>query len=96
MSDPAAMAPQCQASETPQRLLSPVELRILHLVSQNRTSKSIALELHVSFRTVQNHRLRICRKLGLTGYNELLRFALEHKSSIRFFPPAQAADSPLA
>jgi DNA-binding CsgD family transcriptional regulator len=83
-----AIAPDQQGPETLLRLLTPVELHILILVSLNWTSKSIAQELHASYRTVQNHRLRMCRKLGLAGYNRLFQFSLEHKSTLQFFPPS--------
>lgn len=61
------------------KLLTPMELRILKLISENKTSKEIGEELHISFRTVQNHRAHICEKLGIEGYNALLQFAIEHK-----------------
>jgi DNA-binding CsgD family transcriptional regulator len=93
MLEPPVIGPHREGLETPLGLLSPVELRILCLVSQNKTSKSIAQELHASYRTVQNHRFRMCRKLGLAGYNELFRFALEHKSALQLFPPATSADA---
>ncbi len=76
----------CEVTETLLGQLTPVEFRILDFVSQNRTSKSIAQEMHASHRTIQNHRLRMCRKLGLAGYNGLFRFALEHRSAIQLFP----------
>jgi DNA-binding NarL/FixJ family response regulator len=60
--------------------LSPTERQVLRLIAENRTSKEIADTLHISFRTVQNHRAHICEKLRLEGYNRLLQFALEHKS----------------
>lgn len=60
--------------------LSPMERRILKLVASNRTSREIAGELSISYRTVQNHRAHICEKLGLEGHNKLLQFALEHRS----------------
>ena len=59
--------------------LSPSERRILRLISENKTSKDIAAELAISVNTVENHRSHICRKLGITGNNALLRFALEKK-----------------
>jgi len=62
------------------RKLSPTERRILRLLSANKTSKEIADELHISFRTVNNHRAHICEKLKLEGHHRLLQFALEHKS----------------
>jgi DNA-binding CsgD family transcriptional regulator len=60
--------------------LSGMERRILRLVVRNRTSREIAKEIGISYRTVQNHRSHICEKLGLEGHNKLLQFALEHRS----------------
>lgn len=60
--------------------LSPTERRILRMIAENKTSKEIADDLNLSFRTVQNHRSHMCEKLKLEGYNKLLQFALEHKS----------------
>ncbi len=60
--------------------LSPSERRVLKLISDNLTSKQIAEQLHLSYRTVQNHRMNICAKLGLEGYNKLLQFAMENKN----------------
>lgn len=56
--------------------LSASEARILELLGENRTSRQIAARLHVSVRTVQNHRASICRKLGLRGSHALLELAL--------------------
>ena len=62
--------------------LSPAERRILKLIAASKTNKEIAQELFISIRTVENHRSNICSKLGLTGAQPLLRFALNHKSDI--------------
>jgi DNA-binding NarL/FixJ family response regulator len=59
--------------------LTPAEKQILKLLSQNKTSSQIAAELFISFRTVQNHRNNISHKLGFSGYNKLLLFAIQHK-----------------
>lgn len=59
--------------------LTPSELRILKLIAENKSSKEIADQLFISYRTVENHRTNICQKLGLHGSNALVRFALEHK-----------------
>jgi DNA-binding NarL/FixJ family response regulator len=59
--------------------LTPAELRILKLVAGNKTSKEIGRDLSISYKTVENHRSSIARKLNLNGNNALLRFALEHK-----------------
>jgi DNA-binding NarL/FixJ family response regulator len=62
--------------------LTASERRILHMISENKSSKEIAAELCIHYRTVENHRVNICQKLGLRGTNSLLRFALQHKSDL--------------
>lgn len=62
--------------------LTPAERRILTLISENSTSKQIADLLNISPKTVENHRLNIVKKLKLQGAHSLLKFALEHKSSL--------------
>ena len=59
--------------------LSISEKRIIKLISRNKTSKEIAHELSLSFRTVQNHRSNICKKLEINGPNALLQFAIQNK-----------------
>ena len=59
--------------------LSISEKRIIKLISRNKTSKEIAHELSLSFRTVQNHRSNICKKLEINGPNALLQFAIQKK-----------------
>jgi DNA-binding NarL/FixJ family response regulator len=62
--------------------LTPSERRILKAIAEGKTSKEVASELSISYRTVENHRANICAKLGLSGTNALLRFALEHRSAL--------------
>ena len=62
--------------------LTPAERKILKLIAQGKTSKEVADELSISYRTVENHRANICAKLGLSGTNSLLRFALEHRGEL--------------
>lgn len=62
--------------------LSTTEKKILKLLSQNKTSKEIAEDLFISYRTVQNHRIHICQKLNLHGTNSLLEFVLKNKKLI--------------
>jgi DNA-binding NarL/FixJ family response regulator len=63
-------------------VLTPTERRILRLIADFRTSKEIANELSVSFRTVETHRNNICTKLGLEGKHSLFKFASEHKERL--------------
>lgn len=62
--------------------LTPTEHRILQLVAAYKSSKEIAAELFIHYRTVENHRTNICQKLGLSGPNALLKFALQHKDEL--------------
>src|SRR3974390_1091269 len=62
--------------------LTPTERRILSLIASQRSSKEIAAELFIHYRTVENHRTNICQKLGLHGHNALLKFALQHKAEL--------------
>ena len=71
---------QTCASEKPKLAdLTPTERRILGMVAEGKSSKSIAEELFIHYRTVENHRTNICQKLGLQGHNALFKFALQHK-----------------
>lgn len=60
--------------------LSKREKEVLSLIAINQTSKEIAQRLSLSLRTVQNHRLNICKKLGLSGPNALLKTAIENQA----------------
>jgi two-component system response regulator NreC len=54
------------------------ELEVLRLVALGHTSREIARRLHVSVRTVETHRRRLHRKLGLRTRAELVDYALRH------------------
>lgn len=62
--------------------LTPAERRILRLIAEYKTSKEIAGELYVSYRTVETHRTNICAKLEIHGSHALMKFALSHKSEL--------------
>jgi two-component system response regulator NreC len=62
--------------------LTPSELRVLKLLSDNKTSRQMARHLFISPRTIETHRAHIAEKLGLQGRNALLRFALEHRDEL--------------
>ena len=58
-----------------EKLLTSQERKILSEVGKGKTSKKIASDLNLSYKTIQNHRQNICRKLGLKGRNMLFEFA---------------------
>jgi DNA-binding NarL/FixJ family response regulator len=62
--------------------LTPTERRILKLIAEYKTSKEIADELCIHYRTVENHRTNICAKLDLHGTHALMKFALQHQSEL--------------
>lgn len=64
------------------KCLTPTEMKVLKLVSEYKSCKEIAKEMHVSPKTVENHRSNISAKLELKGRNKLLQFAVEHKASL--------------
>jgi two-component system response regulator NreC len=59
--------------------LSPRETEVLRLLALGHTNPEIAAKLHLSRRTVETHRARIHRKLGLTTRAELDQFALRRR-----------------
>ncbi len=65
------------------RSLTPSERRILLLIADGLSSKEIGATLSVHYRTIENHRTNICRKLGIEGANALHRFAVQHKGDLR-------------
>jgi len=62
--------------------LTATEQRVLKMIADYKTSREIADELHISFRTVERHRANICEKLDLKGSHALLKFASEHRSQL--------------
>ena len=60
--------------------LTPAEQPILQLIARGLTSAEIAQRLGKSVKTIENQRAHICQKMGLSGPQALLRFALENKA----------------
>lgn len=61
--------------------LSHSEYRILSMIAEQKTSKTISEELFISEKTVRNHRYNISKKLNLdTNNNNLLKWAIANFS----------------
>jgi len=60
--------------------LTVTERKVLKLISEIKTSKEIGDLLHISYKTVENHRSNICNKLEIHGSHSLLKFAIENKA----------------
>jgi DNA-binding NarL/FixJ family response regulator len=63
-------------------MLTTTEKLVLKYVAQSLSSSKISKHIGVSVRTVHTHRLNISKKLGLSGANNLLKYALEHRDDI--------------
>lgn len=57
--------------------LSNRELEVFWLIGQGRSTGEIAEHMHLSTKTVETHREKIKRKLGLTSAGELMRHAVQ-------------------
>lgn len=62
--------------------LTDKEREILNLIALGKTSKDIAEELYISYKTVENHRANICTKLHFKGANTLLKFAISNRFNL--------------
>ncbi|HWB95386.1 MAG TPA: response regulator transcription factor [Bryobacteraceae bacterium] len=65
-----------QQTEDPFDLLTARERQVLQMLAEGKVAKEIATELDVSVYTVDAHRGRIMKKLGLRSSTDLVRFAM--------------------
>jgi DNA-binding NarL/FixJ family response regulator len=63
----------------PHETLTIREREVLQLAAEGKTSPEIAARLHISQRTVENHRANLMRKLGIKNQSELVRYAVRRK-----------------
>ncbi|WJQ81378.1 response regulator [Brevibacillus brevis] len=62
-----------------QKLLSPAERDILHLIHQGHTQTQIEQSLHITKRTIKNHINRILKKMGVKTSKEAAAKASQKK-----------------
>lgn len=60
-----------------QDVLTDREREVLQLIAEGYTNREIADLLHLSIKTVQNHRSKIMNKLDLHGRGELIKYAIQ-------------------
>lgn len=72
----ALIADMLERGEQPEEDLTPRELEIVKLVAEAHTTREIAEILHLSEKTVENHRGSAMRKLGMRDRVELVRYAI--------------------
>jgi two-component system response regulator NreC len=61
----------------PHETLTARQREVLQMAAEGKTSSEIAARLHISHRTVENHRAHLMRKLGLQNQSELVRYAMQ-------------------
>jgi two-component system response regulator NreC len=59
------------------RILTQREREVLQLIAEGYTNREMADLLHISIKTVQNHRSRIMSKLDLHDRGELIKYAIQ-------------------
>jgi DNA-binding NarL/FixJ family response regulator len=62
----------------PHDTLTAREREVLQLSAEGKTGREVAARLHISPRTVENHRANLMRKLGLRNHSELVLHALRY------------------
>lgn len=77
----------------PYEMLTTRERQVLQLVAESKTNRRIAEELHLSVKTVDTHRMRLMRKLGIHDQTTLVKFAVS-RGIVRVGPvPTPPADT---
>lgn len=59
--------------------LSEREVQVLKLIAQGFSNKEIGKEIHLSHKTVDNHRTNIMKKINVHNVAGLIRYALQNK-----------------
>ena len=73
--NPSDQRLEVKAISTKLQSLTESERHVLRLVAEGKSSKQIAVELHRSRRTIENHRHHIMQKMNASSAGELVRMA---------------------
>ena len=57
--------------------LSPRQAEVLKLIAEGKTMKQIALDLAISVKTVETHRMAVMTRLGVKDVAGLVRYAIK-------------------
>lgn len=71
-------APRALAGEIPLERLTMTELKVLALLCEGMTSNQVASRLGLATRTVESQRGHIMKKLQITAFSDLVRYAIRH------------------
>jgi DNA-binding NarL/FixJ family response regulator len=59
-------------------ILTSREREVIQLLAEGKTSKEVAVALHLSVKTAETHRTNLMRKLGLHSVADLTRYAVRN------------------
>jgi len=76
--DPRSVAHPAGKVVSPRSVLTPRQREVLQLIAEGRTAKEIGSILRISAKTVEFHKSRIAKNLGLRSVAEATRFAMRH------------------
>jgi DNA-binding NarL/FixJ family response regulator len=76
--DPAAKA-KPKPEEESADILTGREREVIQLLAEGKTSKEVAVALHLSVKTAETHRTNLMRKLGLHSVADLTRYAVRNR-----------------
>jgi DNA-binding NarL/FixJ family response regulator len=65
------------AGSEPLNVLSPRQLQVLKLIVEGKTTKQIAMELNISEKTVETHRMNLMNRLDIHDIAGLVHFAVK-------------------
>jgi two-component system response regulator NreC len=78
LGEPEGAADNVFKSAEERNQLTPREWEVLELLAYGHVGREIAEHLHLSVKTVETYRHRLCEKLGLHSRADLVQFAIEH------------------
>ncbi len=67
---------QRQEEAGPVEPLTPREIEIIKMIAEGKSSKEMAEIMFLSFRTIQNHRAKIMKKLNFKKNTDLVKYAI--------------------
>lgn len=68
---------KCAVEIAPVKGLSLRQTQVLQLIANSKTTKQIALELNISVKTVETHRMQLMNRLQIHDVAGLVRFAIK-------------------
>ncbi len=66
----------CESNASPLGILSEREREVLQLIAEGKSTKQIALDLHVSTKAIESNRRKIMQKLNSNNIAELVKLAI--------------------